>query len=558
MSFYPFLYFVINLTLACLTLSLFFLFYFFRGGSIYRAASSLMLAYWFWLIIEFLERTARSTDIQVFFSMLQYTVPPFFSILWISYCYNINRNKSFFRVKFRSLLFIYPLTVILLVLTSGRHHLLWTNLRFVQGHYGVIHDKTVLSAVIFYTLIASVVIGTVLLVRRPGDDFLYNRRRIGYTVGVAVFAVITALYEWFSINIESLELLPASFTILGLASLLLVKDKVQIQIMLHKYDVLATLKEPLFIIRMDGLMLFANDAGIRMTGAGDIEFPGRDIKELIPSLGELSEGVIFHEGRFYTVNTNPVRINKEDLLTIAFTEVTALKDSEINLKHLSYELEKQVQNRTEKLNQSKEQLEKLVEEKNILLQEVHHRVNNNLQLIISLLNLQGSRTENEELKDYLKEAVSRVQTIAMVHLMLYRSEDFSRINLRTYLEDLVRSILKENGEHLKMDFADLICSTTTCIQIGMIMNEIILNALKHAYSIDEKEKHFYCVSRIEKQKECADRLHIEFRDFGKGLEKEQESSSLGFKIINTLVTQRNGELKVYNDAGCVYSLWVEL
>ena len=562
MNLYHIIFFALNLILACLALSLSFLFYFFRGGSIYRAASSLMLVYGFWLIVEFLEFSSRITELQIFFSNMQFFILPVFSIIWVSYCFNISFNHSFFKAKSHRLLFLYPAVIFMLVFTNNRHRLIWNDAKALSGGFGITHDATLLSTIVFVILIASILAGVILLSKRPKDEFLYSRLRLAFTAGAALIAVAVSLIEWFTPTVSPLKLMPASIFVMGFISISIIRENVRLQIMLSKYDVLDTLKEPLFIVRADGLILFANQAAITMTDAADIEFPGSNIKYLIPSLGDLTEGVIFHEDLFYTINANAIMVSREDLLIISLTEITELKDSEISLKHLRDELEKQIENRTEKLNESNVQLEKLLEEKNILLQEVHHRVNNNLQLIISLLNLQGSRTDNDELKNYLKEAVARVQTIAMVHLMLYRSEDFTRINLRIYLEDLVKSILKENAEHLTMDFTDLICSTTTCIQIGMIMNEIILNALKYAYSIDEKEKRFYCSSRIEKQTESADRLHIEFRDYGKGLNPEEQNenqkSSLGFRIINTLVSQRNGELNIYNDSGCVYKLWVEL
>jgi len=332
-------------------------------------------------------------------------------------------------------------------------------------------------------------------------------------------------------------------------------------LLLNKYNVLSTLKEPLFLVKTSGLILFANDSATHLSGLREEQFYSKMLEDVIPPLKKLKEGVIFHEHLFFSVNINPVMREKDKILAVSLTEVTALKDSEISLKHLTDELENQVRNRTERLNQSNLQLEKLVDEKNILLQEVHHRVNNNLQLIISLLNLQRSRIEDDHLKIYLKEAVARVQTIAMVHQMLYKSEDFSRINLKHYIEDLLHSMLKEPQEALELHLCDIICSTSTCIQIGMIINEIVLNALKYAYTLEE-EKPFYCCTELEKNKNGDDRLHILFRDYGMGIPENtlesKHSESLGLRIINTLVEQRNGSLEVYNDSGCVYNIIVDL
>ncbi|WP_171832138.1 histidine kinase dimerization/phosphoacceptor domain -containing protein [Oceanispirochaeta sp. M1] len=552
---------MLNIITSGLTLSLAFLFFFSRGKPIFKTATILMFLFWLWLISELMEYFAPVFEIKIFFNTLQYFATGFLPVIWLSFCYQIRHNKSIFDKKVNRLMFLYPIIVIGLVLSNPIHHLLWLNIEHFTGDYGLTKELQPLFDILIVFMFFSIFLGIGMLVYKPTRTLLQRGRGRWVIVFMGLFTISVSFIEWLVDYRHHFELTPLTLTFVGFSALLYIQNSIKTQILLNKYNVLATLKEPLFLIRDNGMILFANDSAIRMSGIAETQFYGINIKSLIPPLSHMKEGVIFHNHSFFSVNINAVEIENDSLLTLSLTEVTALKDSEISLKHLSDELETQIKNRTERLNQSNLKLEKLVEEKNILLQEVHHRVNNNLQMIISLLNLQGSRTEVNELKNYLKEAVSRVQTIAMVHQMLYKSEDFSRINLKYYLQDLLKSILKEDTDNLEMDFTDIICSTNTCIQVGMIMNEIILNALKYAYNIEDENKKFFCMSRVEKQKGVTDLLHIEFRDYGKGIDLELEDAkneSLGFKIINTLVEQRNGELKIYNDNGCVYELWVEL
>jgi two-component sensor histidine kinase len=146
--------------------------------------------------------------------------------------------------------------------------------------------------------------------------------------------------------------------------------------------------------------------------------------------------------------------------------------------------------------------------------------------------------------------------------MLYKSEDFTRINLKRYLEDLLHSMLYDQLEDLELDLCSVHCSTTTCIHVGMILNEIVLNALKYAYPLEEARKPFLCRTSLEKRRDETDRLHLFFRDFGVGIPdgviESLEQKSLGFRIIRTLVKQRKGEIHIYNDQGCIYDLSIEL
>lgn len=555
------IYFLLNTVTSCFTLSLAFIFFFLRGKPIFKTASILMSLFWLWLMTELFEYYSPSYEIKVFFNSLQYLAKGLLPVVWLNFCYRIRYDRSLFIHRSSRLLYLFPVGIISLVLTNPFHNLLWTNLREIPGKYGLVRDFMPLFDFMIVSVFLAIIAGILMLTVRPTSILLRRGRGRWLVVMMGLLTVTVSLAEWQSGFKYQFEISPLTLTFVGLSALVYIQNSIKTQILLNRYNVLATLKEPLFLINDLGIILFANNSAVNMSGISESQFYSINIKTLIPPLSHLNEGIIFHSHSFYSVNINAVEIESDDLLTVSLTEVTALKDSEISLKHLSDELETQIKYRTEKLNQSNRTLEKLVEEKNILLQEVHHRVNNNLQMIISLLNLQGSRTEDKILKDYLKEAVSRVQTIAMVHQMLYKSEDFSRINLKDYLQDLVKSILKKDSVNLEMDFTDIICSTNTCIQIGMIMNEIILNALKYAYTIDDQNKRFFCMSRIEKQTEAADRLHIEFRDFGRGIDLEHRDGnreSLGFKIINTLVEQRGGELRIYNDRGCVYELWVDL
>jgi PAS domain S-box-containing protein len=138
---------------------------------------------------------------------------------------------------------------------------------------------------------------------------------------------------------------------------------------------------------------------------------------------------------------------------------------------------------TERL-QAEEQIKKSLKEKTILLQEIHHRVKNNMQVINSLMNLQAAKIKDKELKGHFKEAINRVSAIAMIHNILYDSDSVSKILLKDYFERLIDNLIKiYNVSGIKISVKTNPCrlSMNQAIPCGLIINELISNALKHAF-----------------------------------------------------------------------------
>ncbi|MDA3812465.1 MAG: hypothetical protein PF518_19275, partial [Spirochaetaceae bacterium] len=358
----------------------------------------------------------------------------FLPVIWISFCYHIRMGYSLFKRKIYLLLLTYPVSILFLIYTNTFHHLLGNAPQYRLGNYEITRELNSLSTLMLLTTFFVIFLGIAMLVIKPNEALKKGGKSRWIIVFMGLLTIGTAFLEWRNKYSHHFEITPLTVSLVGLSALLYLKNSIRSQVLLNRYNILSTLKEPLFLMKEDGLVLFANNSAVKLSGIKEIQFYSVNIKSVIPPLQNLKDGVIFHNSLFFSVNVNPVLREKDRIYAVSLTEITALKDSEISLKNLTYELENQVKNRTDRLNLTNQKLEKLLEEKNILLQEVHHRVNNNLQLIISLLNLQSNRVEEEHIKEYLKDAVTRVQTIAMVHQMLYKSEDFSRINLKLYLD----------------------------------------------------------------------------------------------------------------------------
>ena len=127
-----------------------------------------------------------------------------------------------------------------------------------------------------------------------------------------------------------------------------------------------------------------------------------------------------------------------------------------------------------------------LKEKEILLKEIHHRVKNNLQIIASLLSLQARYVTDENVLNVLKDSQNRITTMALVHERLYRSENLSEIALSDYLKFLVDSLFRSYGVNpqqirMALNTGDVKADINSAIPIGLIINELVSNSLKHAF-----------------------------------------------------------------------------
>jgi len=212
---------------------------------------------------------------------------------------------------------------------------------------------------------------------------------------------------------------------------------------------------------------------------------------------------------------------------------------------------------TTEMIHARDSVEKSLKEKDVLLQEVHHRVKNNLQIITSLLSLQEAETENPMVLDALEDASTRIHSIALVHELLYDSKDFGEIDFRAYLEALTAHQLNRKiGEQIKycFNFDTFPISLTDAVPCGLIINEAITNSLKHGFPSSEHPSpriDFSCAYLPDGS------ARILVHDNGIGIQNDLELEAgkhLGLTIMRVLSRQIKGTLKTYKDNGTVVEL----
>jgi PAS domain S-box-containing protein len=199
-----------------------------------------------------------------------------------------------------------------------------------------------------------------------------------------------------------------------------------------------------------------------------------------------------------------------------------------------------------------ESLRKSLAEKTVLLQEIHHRVKNNLQIISSLLDMQSDSITDVPAKSYFRECQNRISSLALVHEQLYQSSDFASVNLAEYIGNLVthlfNSFVMDPGRiTLEIDTEKVFLNIDRSIPCGLIVNELISNSLKYAFPDDRAGK---ITVRLNADPEGWITLTV--ADNGVGLPEDfdfRNTQSLGLQLVHMLTKQLRGELELHHDGG---------
>ena len=201
-------------------------------------------------------------------------------------------------------------------------------------------------------------------------------------------------------------------------------------------------------------------------------------------------------------------------------------------------------------------LQESLREKEVLLKEVHHRVKNNLQLISSLLKLHVRRAKGVSTDDLVKDIHNRIQSIALLHEMLYQAENLGAIDFGSYLETLAQSLLRYYGMsrqvNLEVNVHPLTLDLECSIICGLIVNELITNSLKHAFPGERKGNLNLSVELLENSS-----FILTVRDDGIGLPDDidlKNTSTLGLELVQKLTKQLGGQLEIERAPGTKFSI----
>jgi len=207
--------------------------------------------------------------------------------------------------------------------------------------------------------------------------------------------------------------------------------------------------------------------------------------------------------------------------------------------------------------QKEMRIQEALKEKDLLLGEIHHRVKNNLQIVHSLLSLQSSMISDESVRSMLVDSQNRIQSMALIHQTLYQSNNFARVDFGDFLEALVPTLISAytfSGKDIQVEIhADSIyLPINSAIPCGLLINELITNALKHAFTERTQGQITVSLSMLEDKK-----MQLIVSDTGVGIAEElnlHAIETLGLRLVNLLAQQLNGSLNIRRHNPTQFSL----
>jgi len=230
---------------------------------------------------------------------------------------------------------------------------------------------------------------------------------------------------------------------------------------------------------------------------------------------------------------------------------TGLEKANISLTSKAEELQLEINERI----RVEELVKASLQEKEVLLREVHHRVKNNMQVVSSLLNLQSSYVSNPQDLMLFRESQNRVKSMALIHEKLYKSTSLARIDFGEYVRDLSRTIFRTynpTGVALEIDIEGVFFGVDTAIPCGLIVNELVSNSLKYAFPEGRRGRVFLRFSSLRPGE-----VVLLAGDDGIGLPAEidfQKSSTLGLQLVSMLVQQLGGIVQLRREQGTTFEI----
>ncbi|WP_138431541.1 sensor histidine kinase [Fodinibius saliphilus] len=300
----------------------------------------------------------------------------------------------------------------------------------------------------------------------------------------------------------------------------------------------------LVMIHIDGIVKFINPAGVNLIGAVSAEeVEGLNIYDLIEE-SQLEKAL---------VRVSQVQESKEKVSPTTY-KVTSLKGKEryVQLESMPIKYDDRDATQTvglditERVRYEKE-MKKSLEEKTVLLKEIHHRVKNNLAVISGLMELQSMQADDTHFASKLRASQLRIQSIASIHELLYQSDNFSDLEFHTQIKKLVNTVketlVSDVSIEINYDLDHVVINVNKAIPAALIVNELVSNALEHAFSGTEYGKIDITLREREKQ------IVLEVTDSGQGISNDldlEKPDTLGLKLINILTKQLGGDIEYHS------------
>ena len=515
----------------------------------------LLLASW-WIVGSLMEFISFEPVYRQFWNKIQFLAIVFLPPGWLIYAMRyIGVTFKPTGLRFLLLWFI-PVLTLVLIYTNDRHGLFWSQLDFMISDSKLVMQTAVYGTAFWLFLAHAylmVIAGFIILLRAFLESGrLYRWQVIGLTL-VAFVPMIVSLASIFG---KWRPLGDMDFTPFALGLMASVSGWVIYRLQMR--DVTPVARHMMIEQMGDGVLVLNSEYGIidlnpaaqNLLQQPKSQLQGRSITQFWPDWPHnlpLDDPKAGGRQMEWTLKGSPARTF--DL------HVTPLLDGRNRLVSRIVVLRDIGQHK-----KIEAQLKSSLHEKEALLKEIHHRVKNNLQIISSLLNLQATQSENKAVHKALQEGQSRVRSMALIHEILYRSDDLARIDFGAYIQELTTQLCQTYNVYtgqvvVDVQMDEVFLTMETALPCGLILNELVSNALKHAFADGRSGQITICLLAKNNHQ-----YNLNISDNGIGFPPHlnyRQTTTLGLQLVNTLIDQLEGNLEVTSQKGASFTITFE-
>ncbi|MBU7016564.1 MAG: PAS domain-containing protein [Theionarchaea archaeon] len=505
-----------------------------------KTGSATILASSAWIITTVLALSGGDLSTQVFWKKMQFPGIVVLPAAWFIFAVLYTGREQWLNRRTLAGLLFMPVVTVILVFTNESHNLIWKGFTVVtSGLFLVVKEShgIWLQAFIGYAYVLLMIGGLLFFIQIMRCSYPRYRRQTS-------FLLFGGIVPWAASALSSFGLNPIPYLDFTLIALTLTNLVVAFNIFyfqlgsvvpLARETIIESMDDCVIVLDMENRIVDMNPSARKLMGS-TAESLGKPVKGVWPpwpGVEELDVGggkEVMVDNVIFDVNVSPL----VDWRGYTVSRVVVLRDVTDR-------------KRSEKIKQS-------LKEKEILLQEIHHRVKNNIQIISSLLNLQSSYIKDERYKQMLRDSQDRIKSMALIHEKLYQSSNLADISFGEYIQDLVQSLYRSYGTMnitLEVQGSGVSLGIDTAIPCGLIINELVSNSLKHAFP-DDKGK-----IRIGFRSIDGD-IELVVSDNGVGIPDTidfRTTESLGLHLVTILVEdQLKGTVSLERNDGTTFTI----
>ncbi|RPJ07648.1 MAG: hypothetical protein EHM28_06415 [Spirochaetaceae bacterium] len=544
----------------------------------------MVIGIWIWVNTQIGESIFPSVSMKTGYHYLQYFSMGILSASWL--CFTLEFTHLVTSRRITASIFAVtaglPTLFIAAILIFRQKSLIWASLYISPNH--MLLDEIMGPWFLPFSIFSYVVLllGFLVLVRTSiSGGSIELRRQMPLYVSVLLPMAGHIIDNLFRAELFSYDIMPIILSFSSLAAIYYTRLRYFRTIPLTQHVVIESMNDIVLILSPDNMLIYANQAGNFLFGDMREHHLGKPLSSCSTHLGKLTEKAgydnFFREeietgGKYFDAGISPIKSRMGRIVSkvIVLRDITPIKEAENRLLGMKDELEVRVDERTSELKEAnralideiierthvEETVKAALEEKSILLGELHHRVKNNLQIISSLLNLQSSYITDAEARDIFNLSVARIRSIAIIHEKLYKSPDLAHTLFGEYIKDIAQYGISSQSRpgrpvELKIDIAPVNLDLDRSILCGLVINELLTNAIKHAFPPEHGDSGNSILIKFVVTN-CDYNLILS--DNGRGIPEDMthgRDDSLGMKIIQTLVKQLKGTISFTRENGTI-------